>query len=286
MQEINSQTQVYGIIGNPVRHSLSPVMHNLAFRELNINAVYTAFPVIEVKQAIEGIRALGISGLSITIPHKTAVIPYLDWIDPIAEKMDAVNTIVNEDGQLKGYNTDGIGAFSAIIERINSLDNKKVFIIGNGGTAKAIAYTILEKSNLGELSILARNESRLQDFVSHLNEKINFKNINAIVSTEEDKIERLIKESHVIINTTPVGMSPDDNGIPIPESYMGKQHIVFDAVYKPLETKLLKAAKLNGAKTIDGLEMLINQGVAQFELWTSQKAPKEIMAKAIRNFMV
>lgn len=286
MHNIDSQTRVYGIIGNPVGHSLSPLMHNLAFQKLNINAVYTAFPVTDVKAAIDGIRALNIAGLSVTIPHKTSVIDHLDSIDPIAEKMDAVNTIINENGQLKGYNTDGIGAYKAVLERIPSLDNKNVFIIGNGGTAKAIAYTLLEKAKLNELILLGRNENRLAEFVSHLNEKINFKNISAIINSENEKIEEALNRSQVIINTTPVGMSPDDEGIPIPEVFITNKHIVFDAVYKPLETRLLKAAKDRGAITIDGLEMLINQGIAQFEIWTSQKAPKEAMSEVIRKTMI
>lgn len=280
---VNSYTDVYGIIGNPVRHSLSPIMHNNAFKALGINAVYLAFEVKQVEEAIKGIKALGIKGVSITIPHKETVIPYLDYIDPTAEKIGAVNTIVNEDNILKGYNSDGIGAYNSIVEKEIDLNDKKVFIIGNGGTAKAIAYTLLDRAKLGHLFILGRNENRVNQFIANLKKQLSFDSITPFLDLNNPALIKAITESDVVINTSPVGMTPDDHSIPIDSKLIQKGQIVFDVVYKPIVTRLLSEAEQQKAITINGLEMLVNQGVVQFELWTKTKAPKELMYSSILN---
>ncbi|MDH5680858.1 MAG: shikimate dehydrogenase [Spirochaetota bacterium] len=284
----DSHTKVYAIIGNPVRHSFSPKMHNAAFRELGLNSVYTAFEVTNVEDAMKGVRALGISGLSVTIPHKEAVIPYLDDIDPIAEKIGAVNTILNNNGQLTGYNTDGAGAYRSIVDSGLDLNGKAIGIIGNGGTAKAVLYTLLDRVEIAHAHILGRDLDKVTSFIDKVKKELPKPKTTDLVpysyeSATDDDLFLLPGNIDLIINTTPVGMFPDDQRTPLPNYQFSADQTVFDAVYKPLETRLLQEAKRSNAKVIDGLSMLVNQGVLQFELWTGEKAPVRLMDSIVRD---
>ncbi len=283
LSTIDGDTRVFGIIGSPVRHSLSPMIHNAAFNHLGLNNVFLAFPADQVEKAIQGMRALDIQGLSVTMPHKTSVIPFLDWIDPIADKMNTVNTVVNDNGVLKGYNTDGLGAYHSITDIGMDLTGKSVVILGNGGTAKAIAFTLLDQVALKHLYILGRSSDRVQGLVDHLKEATDMDHITSFINSNDSDFIREVKESELIINTTPIGMHPDVEGVPLPPELVSESHTVFDVVYKPAQTCLLKEAESRGARCINGLEMLVNQGVIQFELWTQKKAPKELMFEVIRK---
>jgi shikimate dehydrogenase len=262
---IDGRTRVYGIIGRPVEHSLSPAMHNAAFRELGLNAVYVAFPVTDPKQAVAGLRGLNIRGVSVTIPFKEEIIPLLDEIDPKAARMGAVNTVVNCEGRLIGYNTDLLGAVTALKE-ITAINNKHFLILGAGGASRAIAFGILEEG--GQISLTDIDSNR------------------AATLAREFGVEALHPEAlgqcpaRILINATPVGMEPQMDDIPIDPGLLGRFDLVMDIVYRPLKTRLLKEAEARRCKTIDGLQMLIHQGAAQFELWTNQTVPVEVMSQA------
>jgi shikimate dehydrogenase len=262
---INGQTKIFGILGRPVAHSLSPAMHNAAFRHLDVNAVYVAFPVTDLRKAVAGLRGLGIGGVSVTIPFKEEIIPRLDELDPRAAEIGAVNTVVNRDGRLTGYNTDWRGAVTALTAKI-SLKSRHVLILGAGGASRAIVYGIIQAG--GRISLTDIDADRAAALVKDLGaEAIPQEALKTCPAT-------------VLVNATPVGMTPDVDGIPINPDLLGRFEVVMDIVYQPLATRLLREAENRGAATIDGLQMLIHQGAAQFELFTGQPAPAEVMAKA------
>ncbi len=262
---IDGSTQIYGILGRPVAHSLSPAMHNAAFRELGLNAVYVAFPVIDLAQAVAGIRGLKIRGASVTIPLKEDIIPLLDEIDPQAAKMGAVNTVVNRDGRLLGYNTDWLGALKALEEKTD-LAGKRVLILGAGGASRAIAFGILEKG--GQVAVSDVEQDK------------------ALALSRQMWVEVVAPDylsqypADILINATPVGMEPDVGDTPINPDLLARFQVVMDIVYKPLKTRLLQEAEARGCQVIDGLRMLIHQATEQFTLWTGRPAPLDIMAGA------
>lgn len=263
---INGNTKLYGILGNPVSHSLSPVMHNAAFAATEINAVYLPYPAADIADAITGIRALDIQGASVTIPHKEQVMALLDTIDPVAKKIGAVNTIVRDGDTLQGLNTDWLGATSALEEKIK-LAGCRVIILGAGGSARAIGFGMQEKG--ADFVLASRTESRGRTLASELNcEWISLK--------ETEKIN-----GDILINATSVGMVPEIKNSPVPDEVLPKFQVVMDIVYAPLKTRLLATAEKAGCEIINGLEMLLYQGVAQFEMWTGVNAPVGIMRKAL-----
>ncbi len=258
--------RIYGVLGNPVGHSLSPAMHNAAFKAAGIDAFYGAFQTADLKGSVRGMRALGICGMSVTLPFKTDVIPYLDGLDPLAERIGAVNTIVNHDGFLKGYNTDGLGAMRALSEAMD-LKDKKCALVGAGGAARAIGF--MARENGMALVVANRSEARGRQLADFL--KSPFAPIEEIGALEID----------VLIQTTSVGMFPKEDASPVPDDLFRKGMVVMDAIYNPLETKMLKDARARGCITIGGLEMFIHQGASQFRLWTGLEAPLNVMRHAV-----
>ncbi|MEN8210800.1 MAG: shikimate dehydrogenase [Thermodesulfobacteriota bacterium] len=252
---INSNTDLYCIFGKPIKHSKSPVIHNAWFEQYKINAAYLAFEIRSISNAVTAMKTFNIQGASVTIPYKESVMDCLDHIDNNALNIGAVNTIVNSDKQLTGFNTD----FMAAIEPVKhfGINNKKVCIIGAGGAARAVAYGIRE--NGGKLVIINRSIEKGKtlalkydaDFISmdEINKKGDF-------------------EADIIINTTPLGMYPDIKVTPFPSRLLNQKMIVMDIIYNPLKTRLLSEAQNKGCTTVDGLSMFIHQGAAQFELWT------------------
>jgi shikimate dehydrogenase len=262
---IDGQTKIFGILGRPVAHSLSPAMHNAAFRHLGINAAYVAFPVTDLPQAVAGLKGLGIGGVSVTIPFKEEVIPLIDELAPQAAKIGAVNTVVNRNGRLVGYNTDWLGAVAALTATI-SLKGRHVLILGAGGASRAIAYGIIEAG--GRVSLTDVDQARAGVLVKDLGgEAIPLNTLGDCPAS-------------ILVNATPVGMAPDVEGIPLNPDLLGRFGVVMDIVYQPLETRLLREAEAQGGATIDGLQMLIHQGVAQFKLFTGREAPAEVMGRA------
>jgi len=262
---IDGATRVYGLLGRPVAHSLSPAMHNAAFQELGLNAVYVAFPVTDLAQAVAGLRGLDIGGVSITIPFKEDIIALLDELDEEAIRIGAVNTVVNRDGRLVGYNTDWQGALTALEEK-TEIAGKRCLIRGAGGAARAVAFGIQEKG--GKVAVTDLDMTKALALSRKLWVEV----------VAPDSLEQY--PAAVLINATPVGMAPQSEAIPIHPDLLDRFQVVMDIVYKPLETRLLREARAQGCQVIDGLQMLIHQGAAQFELWTGRPAPRDVMARA------
>lgn len=269
--------QVYGVIGDPISHSLSPVMQEAAFRHCNIDAAYHAFhvPKNNLEQAVQGMKGLGVKGLNVTIPHKVDIMNFLDEIDPLAEKIGAVNTIVHEDGRLVGYNTDGEGYMQSlrpIIEKPTS--SLRVLMIGAGGAAKGVAMT-MASYGVKELVITNRTLSKAESLARECGE---FTDSAAIpIKLAQAKLT----EFDIIINTTSIGMTPDIDSMPLSLEMLGRNVIVSDLIYTPYQTRFLLEAEKKGVKTLNGLGMFVNQGALSFEKWTGLEAPREIMKDVV-----
>jgi shikimate dehydrogenase len=275
---ISGKTLVCAVIGDPIEHSLSPAIQNAAFDALGLDFVYTAFKVkpSEVANAIAGVRAFGIVGLNVTMPHKETVIAHLDKIDETAKFLNSVNTIQNKNGKLYGYSTDGIGAFKALKENGVDPHGKRVLMLGAGAAARAIAYTLIQETD--ELVVLNRTVSEAKELAETLKRRFGKKVVAD--SIKPDIIKEHMCDSQILLNTTSVGMKPNLSQSLIAPSILKSELIVMDVVYNPVETKLAVDAKAAGAKVISGIEMLIYQGAASFEIWTGKQAPVQVMRKA------
>ena len=270
---IDGTTQLYGIIGNPVRHSLSPVMHNAAFAALAMNGVYVPMPVRDPAAAVAGLGALGFTGVSVTVPHKETVMELLDEIDPVARRIGAVNTILFRthpgSGRLvsRGFNTDWLGSNLALAEHLD-LPGSRFLILGAGGAAKAVGFGLREAG--AEVIITNRSRERGRELARWLG--CTFVSGDELAAVSADGL----------VNTTSVGMEPDIEALPIDPDLLEHFRIVMDIVYAPLETALLRHAAAAGCRTIDGLSMLLNQGAVQFKIWTGVQPPLDVMRKALQ----
>jgi shikimate dehydrogenase len=258
---INARTELYGVIGNPVRHSLSPMIHNGALKRLGRNAVYLTFEVKDLEEALRGIRGLGVRGVSVTIPFKTEVIRFLDKVEGRAKKIGAVNTIVNREGKLIGYNTDCNGALGALEERIH-LEGKKVLLLGAGGAARAIGFGLKER----DCRLIVSNRTKKKGEALTRELKCHFLPMSSLFERTAGELE-----ADILINATSVGMYPRQRETPFPKKFLRKGMLVMDIVYQPLYTRLLREAKEKGCLTIDGLEMLVRQGAAQLMIWIGRR---------------
>jgi shikimate dehydrogenase len=278
---ISGKTQVCGVIGDPIEHTLSPTIHNAAFNHLGLDFVFLAFRVktADLENALRGIRGLGIHGLNVTMPHKNAVTAYLDELDEAVKFLGSTNTILNKEGKLSGFNTDGVGALNAIRENGIELAEKKLLLLGAGGAAKAIAFTLAKE--VGELVVLNRADGKSKELAERLTRTLGKKVVGSALTL--DAIADNLQDSDVLINATSVGMNPAANQSIVPPHLLRSDLTVMDIVYDPVETKLAKNAKAAGAKVISGVEMLIYQGAASFEIWTGHSAPIEVMRKAALN---
>lgn len=274
---INSNTQLYVVFGRPVRHSLSPVMHNAAFRESAIDAVYLAFEPDSISGAIDSMKSMGIPGASVTLPFKIDILEFLDEIDRHAVDIGSVNTLHNMNGKVIGYNTDGQGAVRALRESGVDIEGATCLIIGNGGSARSIAFSLIAERS--SVIIAGRNPSRAGTLASDLGGSAS--GVRAVGIAEIDPV--IMDGVDIIINTTPVGMAADAGGIPIQPDLISSRHTVFDIVYVPRTTRLLSEASKRRAHTVHGIDMLVYQGALQFELWTGQDAPVEAMFRAVNE---
>ncbi len=263
---IDAATSLFGLIGNPVAQSLGPLMHNRAFAAIGYNAVYLAFKVTDPDSAIKGIRALNFKGVSVTLPHKVAVMEYLDEVDETAARIGAVNTIVNRQGRLIGYNTDCPGALEALRAQ-TTIQSKSIALIGAGGAARAIGFGLVAAG--GRVTILNRTTAKGEGLAADL--QAEFSPLN---DWQPNRYE-------ILINTTPIGMHPDTDAIPISKEALSEDMVVMDIIYNPIKTCLLKAAEAKNCRTINGVAMFVSQGAYQFELWTGQKAPAAVMYNAV-----
>ena len=282
MPTIDAKTLLCALIGNPVEHSLSPTIHNAAFQHLGLNYVYVAFKVEDVDGALRGVRALtGIRGVSVTIPHKVAVLPYLDEIAPTARNIGAVNTIVSDRGRLTGYNTDATGALAALRTAGAPVDDARVLVLGSGGAARAIAFALCMDAKASALTILAVIDQERDTLVRDLRDKTGV-SVSGFQLTPET-LGRHIPDVQTMIHCTPVGMSPNVGETCVPAALLASHLTVMDIVYNPLETRLLSDARRAGCRTVRGLEMFLHQAVGQFELWTQQPAPVGVMRAVLEG---
>ena len=273
--EISGKTKICALIGDPVEHSMSPVMHNTAYKELGLDYVYIPFRVKPegLEPAVAGLRALNVRGFNVTIPHKVSVIPWLDGLDPLAEKIGAVNTVVNTDGELRGYNTDAEGFLQALLEHGIKPKSKRIAVLGAGGASRAITYIMVGKG--ARVTILNRQQEL--DWAEDIAQLIRKDLGKEVKVLELGQLAGAIENVDILINATSVGMSPAAEESPVSAHLLNKIPAVFDIVYNPMETRLLREAKAAGARVIGGVDMLAWQGALAFEKWTGQKAPLDLM---------
>jgi len=289
MVEINGSTKLTGILGSPIEHSVSPQMHNAAYSKLGLNYCYLPIPVRpeDLEKSLEGIRILGFVGVNVTIPHKEAVIIHLDEVTKIARLIGAANVILNQEGRLVGYNTDGPGFIDSLREDAGfDVAGKRAVILGAGGGAKAAAM-MLAQDKIKNLVISDLVYEKAENLCEYINS--HFEIAPYACPSKGNELRRVIENCDLLINATPVGMHPKMNECPIDDDYkIPKTAVVYDLVYNPLETKLLKLAKANGAKAISGIGMLVRQGALAFSLFTEEEPPIEIMKeaalKALKSF--
>ncbi len=267
---ITAKTKITGLIGYPLGHTLSPLMHNTGFKQLGIDYRYIVMPVQPhlLKDAVRGVKALGFAGINVTVPHKENVIPLLDEINEEAGFIGAVNTVLNREGSLIGFNTDGRGFMKSIKEAGIDLKGKKVFIVGAGGVSRAVSYYLSKE--VERLGLFDIDKDKLDVLVKDL------KNIRDNVYSEITI--NSIADSDIVINATPLGMK-DTDLLPLDVSKLNNKKIVIDMIY--WDTPLLKKADAMGCKVLNGLGMLFWQGVAAFEIWTGAEAPVDVMRKAL-----
>jgi len=275
---VSGNTKVYGLFGYPVEHSFSPGMHNAAFARLVMDACYVPFLVHPdfLKNAVQGMRAMNLRGMNVTVPHKQAVIEYLDGLSEEARLIGAVNTIEVLDGSLIGHNTDGRGFIRSLRDdaRFNP-KGKRILFIGSGGAARAVGFS-LALAGAGTIDYLDLDNRKASILAREMQTKTGAK-VDAI---DSGHLSRAAADADCIINATPVGLKKTDP-LPFNAGLIQKQHLVCDLVYNPSETKLLMAAKARGARTLSGIGMLLYQGVIAFEIWTNKKAPVQVMKNAL-----
>lgn len=271
--------KIIGLIGYPLEHTLSPQMQNAALIKLKLDFVYVALPVKpeNLKDALSGLRALGIAGANVTIPFKEKVFPYLDKVEEEAKLIGAVNTILNLNGKLIGYNTDAAGFISSLKV---SPRGKKILLLGCGGASRAISVGLC-KAAVKEIILTDINLQKTEELAEHLKKYFNLK---IAVLTPAESLKKAAETADIFINASPVGMSPNVENSPIPEDVVfSKKTLVYDIIYNPPETKLLKTAKKHGAKTMNGLEMLARQGSLSFKIFTGVDAPLKLMLKVLQR---
>jgi len=263
---LSGTTAVYGILGNPVAQSMSPLMHGVAFRRVGIDAVYLPFEVADLKAAVSGMKALGIKGASVTHPFKTQVLEVIDEIDDTAQKIGAVNTLVFRKDGIKGTNTDWIGAVKCL-ETLLPIEGRQFVVLGAGGAARAVVFGVMSKG--GKVTVINRSADKGQALAEEFH--CQFAPFSEIETIQGD----------CLINTTPVGMHPNVEEIPVPEGVLKGYNAVADAIYNPMKTRLLREAEAAGCAVASGFEMFLYQGTEQFSLWTGKEPPVELMREVV-----
>jgi shikimate dehydrogenase len=281
MVEVNGSTKLTGIIGHPLDHSISPQMHNAVYEKLGLNYCYLPIPAKpqDLEMALEGIRNLHFEGVNVTIPYKEAVIPHLDEVTRIARLIGAVNVILIQDGHLIGYNTDGPGFIDSLKEDAGfNVKGKNAVVLGAGGAAKAVTM-MLAQEKIKTMAITDVIYEKAEKLCEYINSHYDIAPYACPIKSAE--LKKMISNCDLLVNTTPIGMHPRADRMPIDDSYeIPEKAVVYDLVYNPMETKLLKWAKSKGAKAVSGLGMLIRQGALAFSLFTEEEAPEKVMKEA------
>ncbi|MEE4113437.1 MAG: shikimate dehydrogenase [Desulfobacteraceae bacterium] len=280
---IDTQTKLVGLIGRPLGHSFSPAMHNRAFQALGLNYCYLPIEVTaeDLATVAAGIAKMNFAGYNVTIPHKIRIMDYLDAIDPLAQAIGAVNTVTIRNGRTTGYNTDGIG-FAHSLETAGepSVKNKSVLIVGAGGAARAIAITLADR---GAARIIVCNRTGATACALSRDVNRQGRECATAIPLDAATLANALQDADILINTTSVGMHPQEQQSPIPDHLIQRHLVVCDIVYNPPLTHLLKMAQEKGCRIVRGIGMLVHQGAASFRLWTGRDAPVDIMRKAIRS---
>ncbi len=274
---MDSHTALFGVIGDPIRHSKSPIMLNRAFRETGVNGVYAAFHVTpeRLEQAIAGVRGLGFRGLNVTIPHKVEVMQFLDEISEGAQAIGAVNTIVNENGRLIGYNTDGIGYVRSLKEEAEpDLSGKTIVVFGAGGAARGILWALAQEGPAA-IFVANRTEAKAVELAG------SFPSAMRISAVPGNGMQSVVAEADVVVNTTSVGMSPNVDALPIDPAWLKPGAVASDLIYNPLKTAFLSRAEERGCRIHGGLGMFVYQGAYAFEYWTGKPAPIAAMREVV-----
>lgn len=280
---ITGKTKTLGILGCPVGHSLSPLMHNAAFDALHLDYIYVPLPVERetLGQAVAGLKAMGFVGANVTIPHKVAIMPYLDEIHPSAQLAGAVNTIVIQKGKCTGYNTDGRGFIQSLLGENITITGKRAVLLGAGGAARAVAAGLMEYG-IENITVGTRSTAKAQDFVQLFPEGSKIEGCN----WEDEAFRQALSQCDILINCTPIGMSANkEEQLPVNWNLLKPAAAVCDLIYNPPLTNLLIQAKERGHVILNGAGMLIEQGALAFELWTGEEAPRSIMSDVLRKFI-
>lgn len=282
MKPLTGRTKVVAVFGYPVHHSLSPRMHNVAFSELAIDYVYVPFNVCpdDLENALASVRALGIVGVNLTIPHKERAIELLDWVSPEVLQIGSVNTVHNVDDILKGYTTDGEGFMRALAMEGKSAVGSRAVVLGAGGSARAVAHALVLHG--AHVSVLNRTASRASDLAESINGVLaEGRDPVRAVPLDTPEAREAVGEADLLVNCTSVGMHPNTDEQPIPSDWLHDRLFVYDLIYNPLKTRLLEAAEAVGARGANGVGMLVYQGAISFEIWTGRKPPADVMKQAV-----
>ncbi len=268
--------KLYAVIGDPIAHSMSPAMHNELFKTYQINAHYQPLLVKrnDLEDAIKGLKAIGVAGFNVTIPHKETLIPFLDRIDPLAKAIGAVNTVVNEDGELVGYNTDGSGYVKGLLENLKSIHDKKILIVGAGGAARALYFTIASQG-VNRLDMCNRSLQKAEAILHECPYPVQS------TAMEMHVAEMNLAQYDLIIQTTPMGMVPNIEQLPLSLHSLQATAFVSDIIYNPLESRFLQEAKRKGASIQNGLPMFVYQGALAFEKWTGIFPDTKLMEEVV-----
>lgn len=282
-----SNTELIGLLGHPIKHSYSPFIQNFALEQMNLDYVYIPFdvPSESLKSAVNGVLALGLKGLNVTLPHKEKIIKFLDELSEDASVIGAVNTIVNDHGKLMGYNTDAFGILETLLPFKDKISGTKVTVIGAGGSARAVIYTLLRHFKPEEVNIINRTQQKADTLANDFSLKMRFDSFHTFELFPPDNVE-VLSNSTLIVNATTLGMYPEieDTITDIEDSFNDEQ-IIFDLIYNPAKTKFLKTAEMQGAKVVGGLKMLISQAAKSFELWTGVEMPVEVIFDSLQEYI-
>lgn len=280
--DLSHHTLLLGVMGDPIGHSKSPAMHNIALEASGIPGMYVPLHVKpeQLAEAVAGTKALGFSGFNVTIPHKVEMLKLMDELDESAVCCGAVNTVVIQDGKLKGYNTDGIGYVRSLKEELNSeLSGKHITILGAGGAARGVVYALLREQP-ANVTVINRTVDKAEQLATE------FSNDNLQVqSGSYEALDKVLSQTDILINTTSIGMSPNSDETPLEQSRIPEGIIVSDLIYNPLETRFLREAKSRGCTVVGGLGMFVYQGAYAYEYWTGQPAPVSVMRSALLEAM-
>jgi shikimate dehydrogenase len=282
-----ANTELIGLIGHPIKHSYSPYIQNYALEEMGIDCIYLAFDVVSenLRSSVNSVLTLGLKGINVTLPHKEKIIKYLDELSEEASIIGAVNTVVNDHGKLIGYNTDANGVLETLLPFKDKISGTKVTVIGAGGSARAVIYTLLRYFKPEEINIINRTHQRADTLMNYFSLKMRYDSFHTFELFPPDNVET-IKNSRLIINSTTIGMYPEiEDSITDIEDSFNEEQIVFDLIYNPTKTKFLRMAEEQGAKVVGGMTMLISQAAKSFQLWTGVEMPTVDITKKLEEFI-